>query len=109
MKDIVQFPQRPLNLCMLVIRGCCRVACHSGGVAARASVEGRDGAHLQAADRVVPVAAVLYGIGTRLDEQPQLLFTLRKVDSKDLVARAGAGLPLAKKMPSAGKILEGDG
>jgi uncharacterized Zn finger protein len=52
------------------------------------------------------VAAVLYGIGTRLDEQPQLLFTLRKVDSKDLVARAGTGLPLAKKTPSAGKILE---
>ena len=30
-----------------------------------------------------------------LDEQPQLLFTLRKVDAKDLVARAGAGLPPA--------------
>ena len=52
------------------------------------------------------VAAVLYGVGARLDEQPELLFTLRKVDAKDLVARAGAGLPLAKKAPAAGKMLD---
>ena len=36
------------------------------------------------------VAAVLYGVGARLDEQPELLFKLRKVDEKDLIARAGA-------------------
>jgi uncharacterized Zn finger protein len=52
------------------------------------------------------VAAVLYGVGTRLDEQPELLFTLRKVDAKDLVARAGASLPLARKAPAAGKMLD---
>ena len=52
------------------------------------------------------VAAVLYGVGARLDEQPELLFTLRKVDAKDLVARAGAGLPLAKTAPAAGKMLD---
>jgi len=52
------------------------------------------------------VAAVLYGVGARLDEQPELLFTLRKVDAKDLVARAGAGLPLARKAPAAGKMLD---
>ena len=52
------------------------------------------------------VAAVLYGVGARLDQQPELLFTLRRVDAKDLVARAGAGLPLAKKAPAAGKILD---
>ena len=52
------------------------------------------------------VAAVLYGVGARLDEQPELLFTLRKVHAKDLGARAGAGLPLAKKTPVAGKILD---
>jgi uncharacterized Zn finger protein len=52
------------------------------------------------------VAAVLYGVGARLDEQPELLFTLRKVDAKELVARAGAGLPLAKKAPAAGKMLD---
>jgi uncharacterized Zn finger protein len=52
------------------------------------------------------VAAVFYGVGVRLDEQPELLFTLRRVDAKDLVARAGAGLPLAKKVPAAGKVLD---
>ena len=52
------------------------------------------------------VAAVLYGVGARLDQQPELLFTLRKVDAKDLVARAGAGLPLATKAPAAGKTLD---
>jgi uncharacterized Zn finger protein len=32
------------------------------------------------------LAAVLYGIGARLDEQPELLFTLRNVDHVDLLA-----------------------
>ena len=52
------------------------------------------------------VAAVLYGVGARLDERPELLFTLRKVDQKDLIARAGRGLPLSKRGPAAGKVLE---
>lgn len=54
------------------------------------------------------VAAVLYGIGARLDERPELLFKLRKVDEKDLIAKAGRGLPLAKKGPAADKVLGGD-
>ncbi len=52
------------------------------------------------------VAAVLYGIGARLDQQPELLFSLRRVDAKDLVAQAGAGLPKAKKGPASGKVLD---
>ena len=52
------------------------------------------------------VAAVFYGIGARLDQQPELLFTLRCVDAKDLVARAGVGLPLTKKGPRGAKVLE---
>ncbi|MGB5082287.1 MAG: SWIM zinc finger family protein [Burkholderiales bacterium] len=52
------------------------------------------------------VAAVLYGIGTRLDERPELLFALRKVDQKDLIAKAGKALPLAGKGPGAGKVLD---
>lgn len=52
------------------------------------------------------VAAVLYGVGARLDQQPDLLFSLRRVDAKDLVARVGAGLPKAKKGPATGKVLE---
>jgi uncharacterized Zn finger protein len=51
------------------------------------------------------VAAVLYGIGARLDKQPQLLFRLNQVDEKDLIAKAGAGIPLAKKGPAADKVL----
>src|SRR5712691_4172534 len=41
------------------------------------------------ADLCKHVAAVLYGIGARLDEQPQLLFMLRGVDEKELVDSAG--------------------
>jgi uncharacterized Zn finger protein len=42
------------------------------------------------ADMCKHVAAVLYGVGTRLDQQPELLFTLRKVDHLELIAAAGA-------------------
>ena len=52
------------------------------------------------------VAAVLYGIGARLDNQPDLLFSLRRVDAKDLVAQAGAGLPKNKKTPAKTKVLD---
>ena len=31
---------------------------------------------------------------------------MRKVDAKDLVARAGEGLPLPKKGPASGKVLD---
>jgi len=51
------------------------------------------------------VAAVLYGIGARLDQQPELLFKLHKVDEKELIAKAGHGLPLASKAPVAEKTL----
>ncbi|MFM9971614.1 MAG: SWIM zinc finger family protein [Burkholderiales bacterium] len=58
------------------------------------------------ADMCKHVAAVLYGVGARLDQQPELLFRLRKVDPKDLVARAGAGLPKAGKGPAKAKVLD---
>ena len=51
------------------------------------------------------IAAVFYGIGARLDEQPELLFMLRRVDPKDLVARAGAGLIPTKKVATR-KVLD---
>jgi uncharacterized Zn finger protein len=54
------------------------------------------------------VAAVLYGIGARLDQQPELLFKLRKVDEKALIAKAGKGVPLSKKGPAADKVLADD-
>jgi len=37
------------------------------------------------------VAATLYGIGARLDEDPLLFFTLRQADTEELVARAVQG------------------
>ncbi len=52
------------------------------------------------------VAAVLYGVGARLDEQPELIFRLRRVDAKELVSQAGAGLPKSKHAPAAGKVLD---
>lgn len=52
------------------------------------------------------VAATLYGIGARLDAEPELLFGLRKVDAKELIARAGeTGVPV-QKLPGAGRILD---
>ena len=46
------------------------------------------------------VAAVLYGIGARLDHQPELLFTLRKVDQQDLIAKAGSDLSKKRQATS---------
>jgi uncharacterized Zn finger protein len=53
------------------------------------------------------VAAVLYGIGARLDEHPELLFRLHAVKEEELIAGAGA-LPLSKRAPAASKVLESD-
>ncbi len=41
------------------------------------------------ADMCKHVAAVLYGIGARLDEKPEELFLLRKADHGELIAQAG--------------------
>lgn len=55
------------------------------------------------------VAAVFYGIGARLDQKPELLFELRKVDHMALVATAGADLTLGGKGPAAGRVLADSG
>jgi uncharacterized Zn finger protein len=54
------------------------------------------------------VAAVLYGVGARLDEAPELLFRLRAVDEKDLVADLDTALPISSRPLDAGKVLEVD-
>ena len=54
------------------------------------------------------VAAVLYGIGARLDHQPELLFTLRKVDQQDLIAQAGSDLSKKGRRPASVKVLASD-
>ena len=52
------------------------------------------------------VAAVLYGVGVRLDQQPELLFALRKVDAKDLLGQAGVGLGQQQSQPGSAKVLD---
>jgi uncharacterized Zn finger protein len=52
------------------------------------------------------VAATLYGIGARLDTQPELLFSLRRVDANELIASAGeVGAP-AQNAPKSSRILD---
>ncbi len=55
------------------------------------------------------VAAVLYGIGARLDEEPGLLFKLRGVDENELIVRAGTALPLSNKKPQKNRLLPSEG
>lgn len=47
------------------------------------------------------IAATLYGVGARLDIQPELLFVLRQVDHADLIAAAGSGRELRRRSRSA--------
>lgn len=52
------------------------------------------------------VAAVLYGIGARFDEHPELLFRLHELDEQELIGKIGKALPLGKSTPS--KVLRRD-
>ena len=54
------------------------------------------------------VAAVLYGVGARLDRQPELLFRLHELDEKELIAHAGEASPLANQRPATAKVLGDD-
>jgi uncharacterized Zn finger protein len=47
------------------------------------------------------LAAVMYGIGTRLDSKPELLFLLRGVDHQELVSQAIAAGNLDRELASA--------
>jgi uncharacterized Zn finger protein len=55
------------------------------------------------------VAAVLYGVGARLDMKPELLFQLRKVDENELLARAASEVPSSKAGVTSDRVLESDG
>jgi uncharacterized Zn finger protein len=54
------------------------------------------------------VAAAMYGVGSRLDAQPELLFRLRAVNENDLVANIGTVLPMSKREPAADRVLDAD-
>jgi uncharacterized Zn finger protein len=51
------------------------------------------------------VAAVFYGVGARMDQQPELLFKLRHVNALDLVAQASVAQPSASKTKSS-KVMD---
>ena len=53
------------------------------------------------------VAAVLYGVGARLDDRPELLFVLRGVDHLDLLSAGTSARGKAKK-PAAKALARGD-
>jgi uncharacterized Zn finger protein len=52
------------------------------------------------------IAAVLYGVGSRLDTEPELLFRLRGVNENDLVAAVSTAVPLSKRAPAKAKVLD---
>jgi hypothetical protein len=52
------------------------------------------------------VAATLYGVGTRFDLEPELLFRLRHVDPQELILQAGS-LPIAHPAPGIADGLAG--
>ncbi|MBZ0235378.1 MAG: SWIM zinc finger family protein, partial [Deltaproteobacteria bacterium] len=54
------------------------------------------------------VAAVMYGVGARLDRAPDLLFTLRKVSADELVASVAADAPRARRAPKSARVLTTD-
>ena len=54
------------------------------------------------------VAAALYGVGVRLDENPELLFRLRAVNPDDLLANLDKTLPFSSQPLDAGRVLESD-
>jgi uncharacterized Zn finger protein len=54
------------------------------------------------------ICAVLYGIGARLDENPELLFVLRDVNQQDLIASAGQRMtkPKSSRLLQTGNLSE---
>jgi uncharacterized Zn finger protein len=54
------------------------------------------------------IAAALYGVGVRLDNQPELLFQLRDVDPAKLVENASTSLHDVHSRPTSERILNED-
>jgi uncharacterized Zn finger protein len=54
------------------------------------------------------IAAVLYGVGARLDESPELLFRLRAVDETELLSDLGSALPVTRTKRDTAQTLVGD-
>jgi uncharacterized Zn finger protein len=54
------------------------------------------------------VAATLYGVGARLDHDPELLFTLRGVNRDDMVSAVDGDLPLTSAAVASERVLADD-
>lgn len=54
------------------------------------------------------VAAVLYGVGARLDQTPELLFTLRSVNHEELITQAAAVTDLTDKAVAGPELAESE-
>jgi uncharacterized Zn finger protein len=54
------------------------------------------------------IAAVLYSVGARLDENPELLFRLRAVDETELLSDLGSALPDTRTKRNTAQTLVGD-
>jgi uncharacterized Zn finger protein len=54
------------------------------------------------------VAAALYGVGARLDHEPELFFTLRQVDQTELISEAASARNLARTRPTRAKTVPAD-
>lgn len=54
------------------------------------------------------LAAAMYGVGARLDHQPELLFVLRGVDKLDLVSEAASGALAGSERTEAGELRRDD-
>ena len=60
------------------------------------------------ADMCKHTSAVLYGVGARLDAQPDFLFALRGVDRSELIAGADRNLSIAQTQVAAERIVADD-
>ncbi len=58
------------------------------------------------ADMCKHVAAVLYGVGARLDSSPELLFKLRGVDETELLANADRHISMNAPAPAGARLLD---
>lgn len=55
------------------------------------------------------IAATMYGVGSRLDIRPELLFKLRKVDHMELIGRAASTASLDQSLGTANGLALSDG
>ncbi len=60
------------------------------------------------ADMCKHVAATLYGVGARLDTDPDALFALRGVDRAELVSTVGVDLPFTRGTAASERVLADD-